>query len=57
MERLKELYGYKARYENELLFAQAKIAVVDEMIADEKAKCCVQTEEATEENNETIASI
>lgn len=47
MERLKELYGYKEKYEKEKLFVEAKIAVVEDMIADEKAKC-VETEEVNE---------
>lgn len=42
MERLNELYGYKARYEQERLFIDAKISVIDDMIADQKAKCIEQ---------------
>lgn len=38
MSRLNELLGYKAKFENELIFAQARVSVIDEMIADEKAK-------------------
>jgi hypothetical protein len=48
MERLNELYAYKEKYEKEKLFVEAKIAVVDDMIADEKAKVeseVVETEE------------
>lgn len=47
MERLNELYAYKEKYEKEKLFVEAKIAVVDDMIADEKAKVeqSVETEE------------
>jgi hypothetical protein len=52
MERLNELYCYKTRYEKEKLFVEAKIAVVDDMIADEKAKT---VEQVAEENvEETI---
>lgn len=35
---LNELYAYKEKYEKEKLFVEAKIAVVEEMIANEKAK-------------------
>lgn len=45
MERLNELYAYKEKYEKEKLFAEAKIAVVEDMIADEMAK----VEEVAEE--------
>lgn len=37
-ERLKELYAYKDKYEKEKFFIEAKISVVEDMIADEKAK-------------------
>lgn len=47
MERLEELYAYKEKYEKEKLFIEAKIAVVDDMIADETAKNEVsQTEDS-----------
>ena len=48
MDRLNELYGYKEKYEKEKLFVEAKIAVVEDMIADEKAKCVVVQEETEE---------
>lgn len=52
MERLNELYAYKEKYEKEKLFVEAKIAVVEDMIADEKAKVevakNVESEQITE---------
>lgn len=53
MSRLEELLGYKAKFENELLFAKARVSVIDEMIADEKAKVVekpIAEEVAIEEN-------
>lgn len=65
MDRLNELYGYKAKYENELeqakkkvVYAEAYVKVVDDMIADEKAKCIVQPDflEPSNEVNEPMQS-
>lgn len=55
MERLDELYRYKEKYEREKIFVEAKIAVVEDMIADEKAKIVENVEEtAVETENEDI---
>lgn len=54
MLALEKLYSYKEKYEQEKLFVEAKIAVVDEMIADEKQKVCCETKEA-EEDTETVS--
>ena len=56
MERLNELYAYKEKYEKEKLFVEAKIAVVEDMIADEKAKTVVYIEENTEELCENVSA-
>jgi hypothetical protein len=37
MDMLNELFAYKEKYEKEKLFVEAKIAVVDDMIADRTA--------------------
>lgn len=50
-ERLKELYAYKDKYEKEKFFIEAKISVVEDMIADEKAKEPVIAEEPAIENS------
>lgn len=47
---INELLAKKAKYENEKIFLDAKIAVVDEFIAEEEAKCVEQVEEVAEEN-------
>lgn len=47
-ERLKELYAYKERYEKEKFFIEAKISVVEDMIADEKAKDVAVDDTVTE---------
>ena len=39
---LNELLMYKEKYEKELVFVNAKVAVIDEMIANEKAKTVEQ---------------
>ena len=55
MISLQELLGKKVKYENEKLFIEAKIAVVDEMIADENAKCVEPAnEEIVEEPIENV---
>lgn len=54
MLALEKLYSYKAKYEQEKLFVEAKIAVVNEMIADEEQKVCCETKEA-EEDAETVS--
>lgn len=56
-EKMQELYEYKEKYEKEKLFAEAKIAVVDEMIANEHAKEQAKKEEEQEiiDNQNTIA--
>lgn len=55
---LNELFAKRAKYENEIVeldnkkvFVSAKIAVVDEFIADEQAKCIEQPETVAEEEN------
>lgn len=42
---LQALYAYKTQYEKELLMAQAKISVVEEMIANEVKKQAENVEE------------
>ena len=53
-EKLAELYAYKTKYEKEKLFAEAKIAVVEEMIADEKSKVIVDIKQEETETDETV---
>ena len=55
MDRLAELYVYLEKYEKEKLFAEAKIAVVEDMIADEKAKVVVPEEEFTVPEEEIVS--
>ena len=50
MERLNELYAYKEKYEKEKLFVEAKIAVVEDMIADENAKVDAEIVENAEQS-------
>jgi hypothetical protein len=53
---LAELLAKKAQYEHEKLFVEAKISVVDEMIAEERAKTAeepiTETEEVVEETTQ-----
>ena len=53
---LAELLAKKAQYEHEKLFVEAKISVVDEMIAEERAKTAeepiAETEEVVEETTQ-----
>ena len=51
MDKLNELYAYKAKYEKEKLFAEAKISVVEDMIANEEAKSIAIEEEVAYESS------
>ncbi len=54
MDFVHELYSRKEAYERELLMAQAKVAVITDIIADVEAKTAVCSEtEAVEEVAET----
>lgn len=51
---LNELYAYKEKYEKEKLFAEAKIAVVSEMIENELAKRKEEEEKEAIEESPTV---
>ena len=51
---IEELLAKKAQYEHEKLFVEAKISVVNEMIAEENAKISVVEETPLEEAVEEI---
>lgn len=51
MDMLNELFAYKEKYEKEKLFVEAKIAVVEDMIADRTAKLRSQENVDCEEEN------
>lgn len=57
MINLEELYEFKAKFEHEKLMAEAKISVVEDMIASELAKVAVVEApvDVVEEAVETIA--
>lgn len=57
MINLEELYSFKAKFEHEKLMAEAKISVVQDMIASELEKVAVveAPTEVAEEAVETIA--
>lgn len=54
MIKLEELLNYKAKYEKEKIFINAKIAVVDEMITAEQEKEKEVATETPTEKNETM---
>jgi len=56
MINLEELYSFKAKFEHDKLMAEAKISVVEDMIASEQAKVAV-VEAPVEVEEETVESI
>ena len=57
MEFVHELYSRKEAYERELLMAQAKVAVITDIIADVEAKNAVCTDTEPTEDMATDAEL
>jgi hypothetical protein len=45
MITLNELYDYKRKVERELVMAEAKMSVIDDLIAEEEKKPTIETQE------------